>query len=106
MPSSHHCMAEERAGIAIQTHVKWRYRIITGRRHTHQRSAANSRAKRTHIHEPGSGVPCGWSSMAKSTLRRHTTAACAEHSMLEALLGVAALVDATVELRGRWTRSF
>ena len=47
--SSHHCKAEERAGIAIKTHVKWRYQIITGRRHTHQRSAANKQPRKAHM---------------------------------------------------------
>ena len=56
MPSSHHCMAEERAGIAIQTHVKWRYRIITGKTITSASSGDAPRAahmrRRTTVHCP------------------------------------------------------
>ena len=48
MPSSHHCMAEEGAGIAIQTHARWRYRIITGKTIT---SASGGDAPRdAHMH--------------------------------------------------------
>ena len=43
-----------------------------------------------------------WAPMAEGALRWHTTTARAKDAVLEALLGVAALVDGAVELCGRW----
>ena len=58
MPSSHHCKADEIAGIAIQTHVKWRYRIITGRHHRSHTSAPSDQQPRKAHMSRGAAVLC------------------------------------------------